>query len=66
MEIMTVTEVAAMLRVSKSTISELINLRTRNGDVREHPLPAIRIGRSVRFRKSDVEEWIEKLRGKVG
>ena len=61
MEILTVAEVAAWLKVSKRTVSELMTERMRNGDVRENPLPVLRIGRSVRFRKSDVETWIEKL-----
>jgi predicted DNA-binding transcriptional regulator AlpA len=61
MEILTVGEVAAMLRISKSKVYELTNERTRSGDVREAPLPCVRIGSSVRFRTSDVEAWIEKL-----
>jgi excisionase family DNA binding protein len=61
MEIMTVAEVAAMLKLSKRTICELMTERTRSGDLRPNPLPAIRIGRSVRFRKSDVDAWVEKL-----
>jgi predicted DNA-binding transcriptional regulator AlpA len=61
MELLTVSEVAAMLKLSKRTICELMTERTRSGDLRKNPLPTIRIGRSVRFRKSDVEAWIEKL-----
>jgi predicted DNA-binding transcriptional regulator AlpA len=61
MEIMKVDEVAAWLKMSKSQVYELTNERTRSGDIREHPLPVLRIGSSVRFRKSDVEAWIEKL-----
>jgi predicted DNA-binding transcriptional regulator AlpA len=66
MEILTADEVAAWLKISKWQVYELAKARTRSGDVREHPLPVLRIGSSVRFRKSDLEEWIEKLRGKVG
>ena len=61
MEILTVSEVATMLRVSKSQIYEMTKPRTRSGDVREHPLPVLRIGGSVRFRRGAVEEWIERL-----
>jgi predicted DNA-binding transcriptional regulator AlpA len=61
MEILTVAEIAAMLKVSKRHVYELTKKRTQSGDVREHPLPVLRIGSSVRFRKSDVEAWIEKL-----
>lgn len=61
MEIMTVAEVAAMLRISKSKVYELMHERTRSGEVRSNPIPSLRIGSSVRFRESDVEAWIEKL-----
>jgi len=66
MEILTASEVAAMLLVSKWQVYELAKGRTRSGDLREHPLPMVRIGKAVRFLKSDVEAWIEKLviRGK--
>jgi excisionase family DNA binding protein len=65
-EILTVDEVAALLRMSRSQVYELAKARSRSGELREHPLPVLRIGSSVRFRKSDVEAWIEKLvaRGK--
>jgi predicted DNA-binding transcriptional regulator AlpA len=65
-EILTAGEVAAMLKISKRHVYELTQERYRSGDVREHPLPALRFGSSVRFRRSDVEGWIERLvvRGK--
>jgi excisionase family DNA binding protein len=61
MEILTVAEVATMLRLSKSQVYELTNPHTRSGDLREHPLPVLRIGASVRFVRKDVEEWVEKM-----
>ena len=61
MEILTVGEVATMLRLSKSQVYELTNPRTRSGDLREHPLPVLRIGSALRFIRKDVEEWIEKI-----
>jgi predicted DNA-binding transcriptional regulator AlpA len=61
MEILTAAEVAALLRVSKRQVYELCKDRTHSGDVRDNPLPAIRFGSSVRFRKSDVEAWIDEL-----
>lgn len=66
MEILTVNELAAMLKVSNRHVYELTKERTKSGDLREYPLPVLRIGSSVRFRRSDVEAWIEKLvaRGK--
>lgn len=61
MEILTVDDVAGWLKVSKSQVYELTKARTRSGDPRKHPLPVLRVGSSVRFRKSDVEAWVEKL-----
>lgn len=61
MEIMTVAMVAALLRVSKSQVYELAKTHTRTGEPRQLPLPVIYLGGSVRFRKSDVEAWVEKL-----
>jgi excisionase family DNA binding protein len=63
MEILTVDEVAALLKMSKSQsqVYELARRLTRSGDIREHPLPILRIGSSVRFRRADVEGWVEKL-----
>jgi predicted DNA-binding transcriptional regulator AlpA len=61
MEILTVAEVAAMLRISKSKVYELTQERTRSGDLRANPLPHFRIGESVRFNKQAVESWLEKL-----
>ena len=61
MEILTAGEVATMLRLSKSQIYEMTKPRTRGGDVRQHPLPVLRIGGAVRFIREDVEEWIERL-----
>lgn len=61
MEILTVNDVAAWLKISKRHVYELMNPRTKSGDIRDNPLPALRLGGAVRFRKSDVEAWIEKL-----
>jgi predicted DNA-binding transcriptional regulator AlpA len=61
-EILTVKEVAAMLRLSVSQTYELTKPRTRSGDLREHPLPVLRMGAAVRFIRKDVEEWVERLK----
>jgi predicted DNA-binding transcriptional regulator AlpA len=61
MELLTVQELVALLKVSKRHVYELMQDRTRSGDLREHPLPYLKLGHSVRFRKSDIEAWIEKL-----
>jgi predicted DNA-binding transcriptional regulator AlpA len=61
LEILTVDEVAAMLKISKSKVYELANARNRAGDLRENPLPVVKFGSCVRFRRSDIEAWVEKL-----
>ncbi len=59
MEIMTIDEVAAMLRMSKRSVYEMTSGRGRAR--MKHPLPVLRINSSVRFLRKDVEAWIEKL-----
>jgi excisionase family DNA binding protein len=61
MGILTADEVAAFLKISKQQVYELAKPRTRSGEVRNNPLPSVRFGKTVRFRASDVEAWIEKL-----
>lgn len=65
-EILTVDEVAALLRMSRSQVYKLTKERTRSGELHDYPLPVLRIGTSVRFRKADVEDWIEKLIARDG
>ena len=59
-EILTADDVAKLLRISKYSVYELAKSRTRQGDVRTNPLPAVRIGAALRFRKSDLDEWLER------
>jgi predicted DNA-binding transcriptional regulator AlpA len=59
--LMTATEVAGLLKVSKHSVYELAKERTRSGDMREKPLPCVRIGSLVRFRRSAVEAWLAGL-----
>ena len=54
MEILTASEVAAILKISKRQVYELAKET-------ENPMPSIRIRTSVRFRKSDVESWLAGL-----
>jgi excisionase family DNA binding protein len=49
-EIMTADELAAYLRVSRATVIRL--LKRRN-------LPGFRVGVDYRFRRADIDEWIE-------
>ena len=61
MEILKVDAIAEWLKLSKSQVYDLTHPRTRSGDLREHPLPVLRIGTAVRFIRKDVEEWVEKM-----
>jgi excisionase family DNA binding protein len=49
--LLTIAEVAAMMRVSKMTVYRLVH----GGD-----LPALRVGRSFRVREEDVDEYLRK------
>ena len=53
-EILTASEVAAMLKISKRQVYELAKET-------ENPIPCVRIRTSVRFRKSDVDGWVAGL-----
>lgn len=65
-EIMCVSDVAKALQLSRSQVYDLTR---RRGQLRhEVPLPVLKINTNVRFRKSDVIQWLEQLaaQGKRG
>lgn len=54
-EFLTIADVAKLLRVSKPTVRRA---------VQKQGLPALRLGDRVwRFKRADVEEWIDKKKG---
>jgi predicted DNA-binding transcriptional regulator AlpA len=58
-EILTVIDVAKALQLSRSQVYDLTRCR---GQVRhEIPLPVLKIGTNLRFRKSDIIGWLERL-----
>jgi excisionase family DNA binding protein len=58
-EILTIEELAKLLKMSKSQIYALTRKRAQ---VRmDHPIPILRINGNIRFRRSDIEKWLEKL-----
>lgn len=58
-EILTIDELAAWLKMSPTSI---YSMTRRRGQARmEHPLPVLRINGNVRFRRQDVEQWLEKV-----
>ena len=61
-ELLTVAEVAKLLRLSESQIYELTRPRTRSGDVRERPLPVLRIGSALRFSTEDIDHYLQGCR----
>jgi predicted DNA-binding transcriptional regulator AlpA len=60
LEILTVAELASMLKMNKRQVHEMTRERTRAGAMRENPIPVLKITGNVRFRKSDIEAWLEK------
>jgi excisionase family DNA binding protein len=54
MEILTASEVAALLKISKRQVYALAKQD-------DNPIPSMRIRTSVRFRKADVESWLAGL-----
>jgi predicted DNA-binding transcriptional regulator AlpA len=59
--VMTADQLATMLQMNRSQIFELTKERTRHGLMREHPIPAKKIGGSLRFLRGDIVDWLQKL-----
>ena len=51
-EVMTVSEVAEYLRVNPQTVYR----KAKAGEI-----PAVRIGRAIRFRKTELDAWLKEL-----
>jgi excisionase family DNA binding protein len=49
-EMMTANEVAAFLKVNRATVYRLVKRKR---------LPSFRVGRDHRFRRAEIDEWIE-------
>jgi len=58
-ELLTISDLAAWLKLSKRSVYELTKQRTRARQ--SHPIPMIRINGHPRFVRSQVEAWILKL-----
>jgi len=59
MEILTIDEVAALLKMKRNQIYTMTRKRAQEN--MEVPLPVLRINGNLRFRKSDVESWLQQL-----
>ena len=59
-DILTIDELAAWLRISRRSVYELTSERGKSQS--KHMLPTFRIGKSLRFVRADVQEWIDKTK----
>jgi excisionase family DNA binding protein len=57
-EVMTMEEVAILLRVETKKVYEITRKRFKRR--RGFVLPKFRVGRELRFRRKDVEAWIDR------
>jgi excisionase family DNA binding protein len=58
-DILTISQQAVRLQVSERNIYELTRERNRTGQ--RVPLPCIRIGRCVRFKSDNIDQWLLEL-----
>jgi predicted DNA-binding transcriptional regulator AlpA len=61
MEILTVDELATLLKMTKRQIYTMTETRAQSGAMKAHPLPALKINGNLRFRKAPIDEWILKV-----
>ena len=54
-EIMTLKETAKYLKIGKSTLYKM---------AREGKIPAVKIANQWRFRKEDIDKWLQEIRNK--
>ena len=59
-EILTIDELAALLKMTRRQIYEMTSKR---GQSSAHPLPLLRINGNIRFRQSDITNWLAQLAG---
>jgi excisionase family DNA binding protein len=60
MELLTIDECAALLKVSPRSVYEMTSSRGRAR--RQHPLPVLRLNsKCLRFRRQDIEAWLERV-----
>lgn len=59
MEILTLDDVAKLLKMTRNQVYTMT--RARSQERMEVPLPVLRINGNLRFRRNDVEAWVETL-----
>jgi excisionase family DNA binding protein len=60
-EILTIDELAALLKMTRRQIYTMCETRTRNGVMKDHPLPVLKINGNLRFKRADVDAWLLRL-----
>ena len=58
-EILTIEELAQFLKMSRGQIYSMTRQRAKVRQV--NPLPVLRLNGNIRFRRSDVERWLDEL-----
>ena len=61
MEILTKYQVAEILQITPDAVHELT--RARSQARHDHPIPFIKVAGKLRFRRVDVERWLDTLAG---
>jgi predicted DNA-binding transcriptional regulator AlpA len=60
MDLLTIDECAALLKVKPPTVYEMTSQRGRARS--PYPLPVLRLNsKCLRFRKQDIEAWLERI-----
>jgi excisionase family DNA binding protein len=60
MELLTIEECAALLKVTPRSVYEMTSNRGRARS--QHPLPVLRLNsKCLRFRREDIEAWLERI-----
>jgi hypothetical protein len=60
MELLTVEELADLLKMNPRQVYSMTCARARTGAMRDNPLPVLRINGNLRFDKADVLSWLQK------
>lgn len=59
MEVLTIEDMAALLKMTRRQVYELT--RERNRARSGHPVPLIRVNGNTRFLRAEVEKWLAEL-----
>jgi predicted DNA-binding transcriptional regulator AlpA len=60
-EFMTLGDVSALLQMDRTAIRQMTEARAQTSTV--NPLPFIKIGKALRFKRSDIIAWLERKQG---